>query len=137
MYFNRVRELSLRMNRRQQNTENPFEQVAAWERELETISSQREERARLMKQEQRLRQEADALKLKREEFSHLRSTLLIQGGAASREDFLKRAASMTERIQIEKTLATAQRELERASQSEQEMAIVEEDLLNFDAEANA
>ncbi|MCA9021057.1 MAG: hypothetical protein KDA74_13000, partial [Planctomycetaceae bacterium] len=137
MYFKRVRELSLRMNRRQQNSDNPFEQVAAWERELETLSGQREERARLIKQEQRLRQEADTLKLKQEEMKHLRSTLLIKGGAASREEFLTRAASLTERIQLEKTLATAQRELERASQSEQEMAIVEEDLLNFDAEANA
>ncbi|WP_339673431.1 DUF4332 domain-containing protein [uncultured Gimesia sp.] len=137
MYFNRIHELGLRMNRRQQNSVTPFEQVTAWERELETLSSQREARARLMKEEQRLRQDADSLNLKLEETKHQRSTLLIQGGAASREEFLKRAASLTERIQLEKTLATAQRELERASQSEQEMAIVEEDLLNFDAEANA
>ncbi|QDT93921.1 DUF4332 domain-containing protein [Gimesia algae] len=137
MYFKRVRELGLRMNRSQQKSDTPFEQVTAWERELETLSGQREARMRLIKEEQRLRQEADSLKLKLEEINHLRSTLLIQGGATSREDFVKRAASLTKRIEIEKTLLTAQRELERASQTEQEMAIVEDDLLVFDADANA
>lgn len=137
MFYSRVRDLGLRMNRDQHDFDKPFEVISEWERELDTLSDQRKERARLHKEEKRLHQESDALQLKIQELKHNRSGLLIQGGAANREEFLQRAASQHERIQLEKQLAGAQSELEKISRSEQEMAIVEDDLLNFDPDENA
>ncbi|MCR9229785.1 MAG: DUF4332 domain-containing protein [bacterium] len=136
MFYRRVRELGLKLNRNHQQLDRPFEVVGEWERELELLSGQRKERARLRKEEKRLRQEADTLQLSLEGLQHQRSSLLIQGGAANRGEFLQRANSIDERLQLEELLADAQTELEKISRSEQEMAIVEEDLLNFDLQQN-
>ncbi|QDT45336.1 Pathogenicity locus [Gimesia alba] len=137
MFYSRVRDLGLRMNRDQHDFDQPFEVISEWERELDALSGQRKERTRLRKEEKRLHQEADALQLQIQELKHNRSGLLMQGNAANREEFLQRAASLQERIQLEKQLANAQTELEHVSRSEQEMAIVEDDLLNFNPDENA
>lgn len=136
MFHRRVQELGLKLNRNQQQLDRPFEVVAEWERELDKLSGQRKERARLRKEEKRLRQEAETLQLKLEKIKHQRSSLLIQGGASNREEFLQRASAIEERLQLEEQLADAQAELEKISRSEQEMAIVEDDLLNFDSQQN-
>ncbi|QDT30142.1 chromosome segregation protein [Gimesia panareensis] len=136
MFYRRVRELGLKLNRNQQQLDRPFEVVTEWERELELLSGQRKERARLRKEEKRLREEAESLQLTLEEIKHQRSSLLIQGGAANREEFLQRASAIEDRLQLEELFADAQAELEQISRSEQEMAIVEDDLLNFDLQQN-
>ncbi|MCA9014510.1 MAG: AAA family ATPase, partial [Planctomycetaceae bacterium] len=137
MFYSRVRDLGLRMNRDQHDFDRTFEVISEWERELDALSGQRKERTRLRKEEKRLQQEADALQLTIQELKQHRSGLLIQGSASNREEFLQRAAALQERIHLEKLLASAQSDLEKISQSEQEMAIVEEDLLNFNPEENA
>jgi|GEM_PF-297631 len=136
MYYSRVRDLGQRMNRNQHNFDKPFDVITEWARELDTLSVRQEERTRLRKEEQKLRQESDALQLNRQELEHQRSSLLIQGGAANREEFIQRATSLEERIQVENLLQASQTELEKVSRSEQEIAIVEEDLLNFNPDEN-
>lgn len=135
-FFSRVRDLGQRMGRTQHDFDKPFEVVAEWEREIATFSEHQKERNRLRKEEQRLRQESDALELKNEEFNYKCSGLLIRGGVANREEFIQRASSLEERIQLENVLEDAQVELEKISRSEKEIAIVEEDLLNFNQDEN-
>ncbi|WP_299469237.1 DUF4332 domain-containing protein [uncultured Gimesia sp.] len=136
MFYSRVRDLGLRMDRSQHNFEKPFDVIAEWERELDSLSVRQRERTRLRKEEKKLRLESDALQLKTQELKHNLSSLLIEGGAANREEFIQRAASLEEQIRIEDLLHDAQTELEKISRSEQEIAIVEEDLLNFNPDEN-
>lgn len=136
MYFGRVRDLGLRMNRDQHDFDKPFEVISLWERELDALSDQQKKQARLRKEEERLHQEAGSLQLTIQDLKQGHSALLQEGGAANREEFLLRASSLQERAQLEKQLATAQSELEKVSRTEQEMAIIEDDLLNFDPEKN-
>lgn len=132
----RVRDLGLRMSRRNHNFEEPFDVIAEWERELETLSVHQKERTRLLKEEKQLRTQIEAIQLKIQELKHERSSLLIQGGATNSEDFIQKATALEERARIENQLKEAQTELEQISRTGQEMAIVEEDLLNFNQEDN-
>ncbi len=136
MFYSRVRDLGLRMNRSQHDFDKPFEVVSAWERELDTLSVHQQERTRLRKAEKKLRLESDALQLQIQELQHTLSSLFIEGGAANREEFIQRAAAFEEQIRIENLLNVVQAELEKISRSEQEIAIVEEDLLNFNPDEN-
>ena len=135
-FYQRVRDLGLRMDRSNHNFEKPFDVITEWERELDTLSVHQQERSRLRKEEKELRLQSDSIQLTIQELKHKRSGLLIQGSAANREEFIQRAMSLEERTLIENLLEDAQAELEHISRTEQEMAIVEEDLLNFNLDEN-
>lgn len=136
-FYERVRDLGLRMDRRNHDFEKPFAVIAEWERELEKLSVHQRERARLRKEEKQLCLQSDDAQLKIQELKHNRSSLLIQGSAANREEFIQRSTVLEERILLENLLEDAQTELEHISRTEQEMAIVEEDLLNFNQDENS
>ncbi|MCH9655548.1 MAG: DUF4332 domain-containing protein [Planctomycetes bacterium] len=132
----RVRDLGLRMDRRNHDFNKPFDVIAEWERELNTLSVHQKECSRLRKEEKELRLQSDSIQLNIQELKQKRSSLMIQGSAANREEFVQRATSLEERTLIENLLEDAQSELEHISRTEQEMAIVEEDLLNFNLDDN-
>ncbi|QDU07010.1 DUF4332 domain-containing protein [Gimesia aquarii] len=136
-YSSRVHDLGQRMGRNQHEFDKPFEVVSQWESEIETFAEHQKELTRLRKEEQKISQESDVLELKLEELNHKCSRLLIRGGAANRDEFIQRAVSLEERIQLESVLEDAQAELEKASRSENELAIVEEDLMDFNSDENA
>ncbi|MFK7777670.1 MAG: AAA family ATPase, partial [Gimesia sp.] len=135
-FYQRVRDLGQRMDRNEHDFKKPFAVIAEWERELDKFSVHQQERTRLRKEEKKLRLESDAIQLKRQELKQKRSSLLIQGSSTTREEFLQQATSLEERILIDNLLEDAQIELEKISRTEQEMAIVEEDLLNFNPDEN-
>lgn len=135
-FYSRVHNLGKQMDRNHHDFSKPFEVVTEWERELDTFSGHQKEHTRLRKEEKKLRQNSDQLQLNFEELKHRHSALLIQGGAANREEFIQRANSIKERIRLEKQFEEAQSTLENIARSEQEMAIVEEDLQKFNLKEN-
>jgi uncharacterized protein YhaN len=66
-----------------------------------------------------------------------RVALFANGGAISRAEFLERAGWVRRRAECEELLAVARQELRTAGESEPDLAIVEDDLLHFNADENA
>src|SRR5690606_19014994 len=66
-----------------------------------------------------------------------RNALLVQGGAASREQFEIRARLADRRIYLEDQAADAQRDLRAICDEHRELALVEEDLEAYSASENA
>jgi uncharacterized protein YhaN len=121
---------------------NPDEQIpsletlSAWSRELESLGSVTEEARRSHRelwQHRRKRRQAG----RRVQLLRLRRVALFaKGGAGSRAEFLERAGWVQRQAECQELLAAAQDELRAAGESEPDLAIVEDDLVQFNAEEN-
>ena len=133
----RVEELGRRMQRWDADYAQPLVVLKQWEEELRQFAERRKER-------QRLRSEAEARKAEARDCQELidevktrLAALLVQGGAASPSEFEQRAHWNVRRADLQQLLETARADLESVSRTEPELAIVEEDLLAYDAAQNA
>jgi uncharacterized protein YhaN len=115
----------------------PLEVLSAWREKLAELDRQQNDRRSLrdgLRQKQRearqLNKRVDAIKLKR-------NALLVQGGAAGRDEFEDRARSFARRTFLEDQLHDAQSDLDAACSDHADLALVEEDLERFDPRQNS
>ncbi len=113
-----------------------LETLSVWNRELESLGSVTDEARRSHRelwQHRRKRRQAS----RRVQLLRLRRiALFAKGGAGSRPEFLERAGWVRRRAECEELLVSAQDELRAAGESEPDLAIVEDDLVQFNAEEN-
>jgi len=114
----------------------PLERLTAWVDELRLFHEQRQDRQHLIEKAQQLQREADDHQRKIDELERKRSALLVQGGAADREEFEQRLESVQRRTECLELLEISEDELEAASRTEPDLAVVEEDLLDYDPDEN-
>ncbi len=81
--------------------------------------------------------EAGEYRKRVEELKLKRNALLMQGGAASRDEFEDRARSFARRTFLEDQLHDAEHDLDAACEAHTDLALVEEDLDRFDAAQNS
>jgi uncharacterized protein YhaN len=135
-FRSRMREAARRAGRTDTDDGLPLETLVAWEREIESLGGARDDFRRVhrefLQHRRKHRQSADhvrGLRLRR-------LTLFAKGGARNRAEFLERAGWVNRRAECEDLLAAAKEELRVASESEPDLAIVEDHLVQFNAEEN-
>jgi uncharacterized protein YhaN len=132
----RMQESAQRAGRNLDEACQPLEVLGAWGRELDSLAGVSENVRRthreLSQQRRKLRQavrQVQRLRLRR-------MTLFAKGGASHRAEFLERAGWVRRRAECEGLLATAEEELRAAGESEPDLAIVEDDLVQFNEDEN-
>jgi len=136
-FCGRMQSLMERLQRGGDDLSQPAAVLASWEQELQSLAESRAELRRIRESEKERRREAAEIKGQIDELRMQRSVLLVQAGAANREEFDQRAGWVAQRKELEELIAMAQEELDEAAGTEPEFAVVEEDLLDYDAETNS
>jgi uncharacterized protein YhaN len=114
----------------------PLDVLAAWEESLKLLGRNQIERRRLRRDEKTRRREAAGYQSRIDEAKMQRAALMVQAGAANREEFEQRALWLDRRAELEQLLTTVKAELESAARTEPDLTVVEEDLLDFQPEEN-
>ena len=136
-YKKRIEALGRRMNRWDADYSDPVEILNQWEDELRSYGMQRSEKRDCRREEMAKRREAAKLKSRIRDLKIKRSAILVQSGAADREDFQNRASAFQRQREVLELLALAREELAEVTSAEKELAIVESDLVEYDADKNA
>ena len=135
-FRSRMQEAARRAGRTASDETPPLEILADWGRELESVAGVTEQHRRAHRelwQQRRKRHQA----ARRVQLLHLRRmALFAKGGASHRAEFLERAGWVNRRAECEELLAAAREELRVAGDSEPDLAIVEDDLAQFDEDKN-
>ena len=129
----RIEELGHRLQDWDVDYSKPLDVLGHWERKLSLLSKHRSEhrehRAKLRTRVKEARGHARRV----DECRVQRNALLTQGGAANRDEFLQRAGLISRRYELERELAKTRQELQDLCRGYEDLALVEEDLLRFDA----
>jgi uncharacterized protein YhaN len=129
----RIEELGHRLQDWDVDYSRPLEVLGHWERKLALLAKHRgEHRENRGKLRGRIK-EARGLARRIDECRVQRNALLTQGGSANRDEFLNRAGLIARRYELERELANTRRELQDLCRGYEDLALVEEDLLRFDA----
>jgi uncharacterized protein YhaN len=135
-FSTRMQETARRAGRTLDDAVPASEVLTDWSRELESLTAVSENARRahreLWQQRRKRRQAARRVQLLRLR----RVALFAQGGANKRTDFLERAGWVRRLAECETLLVSAREELRVAGESEPDLAIVEEHLVQFDANEN-
>jgi uncharacterized protein YhaN len=133
----RIVELARRIDSGPINANEPLDILSQWEELLVTIDRRRDDRHEQRTQLRFKQREASDLRKRVEDLKLKRNALLMQGGAASRDEFEERARSFARRTFLEDQLHDAEQDLDAACTSHTDLALVEEDLDRFDATQNS
>ena len=133
----RIRKLGQQVPKQKLDYNRPLEVLSAWQQQLQVLDRDEAERDRLKSEEQSKTKESTDYQKLADELHAKYSGILSRAGVASRDDLQQRIEWMELRKSLEEDLALARLELEEVAASEPDMAIVEDDLLSFDAAANA
>jgi len=132
----RMQEAARKAGRSLTDEAQPSEVLAAWRDELESLANVSENarrvRRELWQQRRKRRQSARRVELLRLR----RVALFAKGGANNRAEFLHRAEWVRRRAECEELLVGAREELRAAGESEPDLAIVEDDLVQFNEDEN-
>lgn len=128
--------LARRMGDPTKDFSKPLTLVDRWERELRTAQENRQERKRLIKEQQARRQDAGEWQRRVDKLEAEIEALLALASANDRKHLEQRLAQRDRRKQVEVLLEQAHRELMTAAQTDPDMAIIEEDLLRFRPQSN-
>jgi uncharacterized protein YhaN len=135
-FHGRMNEAALRAGRESNEQTPPLETLTAWGRELESLSGVSEDarraRRELWQHRRKHRQATRRVQLLRLR----RVALFARGGATARDEFLERAGWVKRRAECAELLLSAREELRLAGETEPDLAIVEEDLVQFNADEN-
>ena len=126
-----------RMGAKHGDPHRPLDLLAAWESELTAAAVKAKERTRLHDEQRRAQAQADEADAKRNDLVRQRAARLAAAGVASRVEYAKRLKLAEDRAELQGLLAMARADLEDAAATDQELAIVEEDLEAFRPDANA
>lgn len=127
----RVEDLGRRMRSDKLDFTRPFLALDQWDGELRTWITSRQEYRRLLKDRKTRRAEADEIQRRVDHLQHEIATLLQQANATDRTDLERKLQLYQRRQQIELALQQATRDLELITQSEPQLALVEDDLVRF------
>lgn len=131
-----VRELAAKITGRDAPVHDPYELLAGWQRELVVLEERRRERARLRQLAKDKRKEAASHVEKIERLRQQRTAALKRLNVADRGEIALKLAAIDERKTLEHQLQQIRGEIQKIAASESDLAIVEDDLLKFDAAAN-
>ncbi len=127
----RVEDLGKRMRSEATDPQQPFEALERWENDLRAWINSRQEYRRLLKERKSRRSEADEHQRRVDQFQQQIAALLQQAHATDRPDLEHKLQQFQRRQQIETSLMQANRDLEALTQTEPELALVEEVLMRF------
>ncbi|MBS0262158.1 MAG: AAA family ATPase, partial [Planctomycetes bacterium] len=136
-YRQRIIDLARRLPHAGRQSPNSLEILADWEEQLATLDRGRNSRHELQAKLRHKRREAADASSRVAEIKIKRDALLVQGGAASRDEFEQRARSFARRTLLHDQRDDADRDLEAICASHTDLALVEADLEQFDARANS
>ena len=130
----RVEQLGNRLtNAKKMNFSRPLEVLTSWQQELKTHDRDRTEKHRLIAESEAKQYDGRHTQHQLEAAELRRSAVLARAGVSSREELTKQQESEARRVQLAAQLKKANEELMDASSAETELAIVEDDLMRFDA----
>uniref|UniRef100_A0A7C4QRA9 YhaN AAA domain-containing protein n=1 Tax=Schlesneria paludicola TaxID=360056 RepID=A0A7C4QRA9_9PLAN len=133
----KVADLGRRMRAQGLDEQQPFETLAHWERELHDWIVGRQEFRRLSKERKLRRTEADDFQRRIDQLQQQIAALLQQAQATDRADLERKLKLHQRRQQVELLLQQAQRDLEGITQSEPNLALVEDDLVRYRPQEHA
>lgn len=133
----RVETLGRQMDSRQHDYSQSLAVISLWEQELREYKRSRNERKRLAREEQKRHTEAAEYQQQIDDWNAKRNALLVEAGAANREDFEKRDGWYASRLELDELLGLANADLESAAKTEPNLAVVEDDLVVFNPDQNA
>lgn len=133
----RIVALLSRLDRRDLEQKPTAEIFQAWDQDLSQLAHTLRERIRLRREERRRRAEVAEASEKIADLRLQRSALLRQACATDREDFARRAIIVERHVELQRRIDETKIELEAANRANPELAIAEEDLLQFDASNHA
>ena len=112
----------------------PLEVLANWQQQLKTHDRDRTERERLLTESESKQRDSQHAQHQAEAAELRRGAVLARAGVATREEIQKQQETQQRRLRSEKDLKVATDDLLEAGRQETELAIVEEELLRFDAQ---
>ncbi|MDA1014526.1 MAG: AAA family ATPase, partial [Planctomycetota bacterium] len=133
----RIEQLARTLYKDKRNYSDPQTVLPVWEHALQELKATRSARRQLKREARDRRQEAAGYSKQIDELKQQRQALLSRVGAGSREEFDQRVEWDNKRRELEELLRLAQEELATFAAAEPELAIVEEDLHQFDPEVTA
>ena len=116
---------------------DPLDILSRWEQELKCYLQKQSERDRRDQELQCCREESAVVQQQLDHLNAQYAQLLSAGGTTDREEFLSRIEPASGYRELEELLEIAKSDLEAVAQTEPEMAVVEEDLFDFDAAENS
>lgn len=132
-WTHRIEELGHRLQAWDVDYSRPLDVLSGWEKQLAQLAKHRGEHRELRKRFRTRSKEARGHSRRIDECRVRRNALLTQGGAANREEFLQRAETIARRYELDRELANTRYELQNLCRGYEELALVEDDLLRFDA----
>ena len=133
----RIVEILHRLNRRDLEQRTTAEVFQVWDQDLQQLTATLQERLRLRREERRRRAEAAEYSEKIDDLRLQRSALLRQGCATDRTDYSRRAIIVERHEQLLDQMDATKEELAEVGRTNPELAIVEDDLMRFDASQHA
>lgn len=133
----RIQEHGQRLQDFQSDYQQPLQILDAWERQLAELARQRQQRHDLQRRILARRREVRDFSRQIATLKAERTALLVLGGATTREVFEQRAAWFTEHMNLDREREELILSLESIQSEFADLAIVEEDLQEFDATTNA
>lgn len=132
----KIAEVGRRIGCDEVDYEQPLAVLDVWETQLGEFARLRRDRASQKKKYRACRRQAAAHQQRVDEFKTERDALLAQVGATSRDEFEEFARQAERRGELLEQCAAAESELEALGSEHTDLALVEEDLLAFDAQQN-
>ncbi|QDU39121.1 hypothetical protein Mal4_34560 [Maioricimonas rarisocia] len=129
-------ELATKLETGKSETSDSYRLVEKWARRLAEIDASRSERVRLRKLAREKQQQADQLLETIETLRTRRMEVLTRAGVSSRDELAARIKQYSRATELQELIEQAGEELAAASRSEPDLAVVEEDLIAYDAEQN-
>jgi uncharacterized protein YhaN len=136
-YRERIVDLARRLPASGNTADDPLELLAAWREKISDLDRQQSDRRSLRDELRQKQREARQLNKRVEAIKLKRNALLVQGGAAGRDEFEDRARSFARRTFLEDQLDDAQNDLDAACSDHSDLALAEEDLERFDPRQNS
>ncbi|MFO0428563.1 MAG: AAA family ATPase, partial [Planctomyces sp.] len=115
------------------NYTRPLEVLTGWQQQLKTHERDRQERERLLQESEGKSRDSVHAQHQLEAAELRRSSVLARSGASAREELVQQQEWETRRRQLDSQIQKAIEEVTEASSAEKELAVVEEDLIRFDA----
>lgn len=135
-YRQRISELCRRLPGGIGENRDPLDVLSDWEQRLGLVDRGRGDRHELKTRLKHRRREAAEARQRVAEIKLQRNALLVQGGAANRDEFEERARASARRTFLNDQKDDAGRDLDAICATHNDLALVEEDLERFDAGQN-
>ena len=129
----RIAAVAKKLPRTQPNAEQPMEVLSAWRQQLTMLDRDQTQRENVRRESEKKNRELRELQIRLDALDGRRSALLTLAGASDRDDLNQQAEWLDLRASVESDLSRARAELEEIAASEPGMAIMEDDLVRFDA----